>query len=157
MQKIKKIALVALLTVLAASTIAFAFWSLTKPINNNIIIVGTYGFELFTDQACTQPFSGTCDYGEVTRLTTWINGPRIFGKNVGDAPIIITWNVATLPTGIIQQIFDPYNGNPEWVQNEQQIWQPGYSQCMQLDLVLSLAGHALGPVSWTTTFYAQQA
>jgi hypothetical protein len=153
-----KLAIVAvLLTLLAASTIAFALWSMTKPIDNSIVIVGTYGFELFTDEACTQPFSGTLEYGEITRYDVWKNGPRLWGKNTGDDLISVTWNVTTFPTGVIQEIYDPYNGNPEWIQNEQQTWASGYKQCMQLDLVLSLAGHALGTFTWTTTFYAKQA
>lgn len=152
----KKVIIATALIMVAASSLAFAFWTITKPVENSIIIVGAYGFELFSDPACTVPFSGTISYGEVVRLDTWINGPRIFGKNVGDVPIIVTWNTTTFPTGIVQKIFDPYSGNPEWIQNEQQTWQSGYSQCMQLDLEMNLAGHELGTFTWTTVFYAKQ-
>lgn len=154
--RMKKLALFALLTILAAATVAYAFWSLQKPINNSVVIIGTYGFELYYNEACTMPFSGTIAYGEITRYDTWKNGERLWGKNIGDDPIIVTWNASAFPTGVVQKIFDPYNGNIEWVQNAAQTWQPGHKQCLQFDLELSLAGHALGTFTWTTTLYARQ-
>ena len=152
----KKLIATVTLIMVAASSLAFAFWTISKPVQNSIIIVGMYGFELYSNYECTIPFPGSYAYGEFTRADVWVNGPRIFGKNVGDVPIVVTWNTTTFPTGIVQKIFDPYNGNPEWVQNEEQTWQPGYSQCMQLDLELNLAGHELGTFTWTTIFYAKQ-
>jgi len=103
-RKVKMMPLLALLVV--GLSIALATVLVTRPIAMTGTIIATQNIQAYTDAGCTTVFTAwvlgdTVKRGDVLVKDVWL-------KNVGDADIKFSWNMAAaLPTGVTMTATSP--------------------------------------------------
>jgi archaellum component FlaG (FlaF/FlaG flagellin family) len=157
MRKKLKISIALVLVTVLSAGLTYALITIEKPVTHKIEILGTYNFQLFKDEECTQEFEpAVLNYGQVHRDATQKTPiPATFWvKNTGNDPIYATWNTTDLPSGWSLINTNPYTSNDNWNANAELEFQPGDTRCCKFTVYFDLTSYPIGEVSWTTTFYA---